>query len=143
LSEIPDLFRSLNRARVRYLLIGGLASVLHGAPRTTLDVDLLLPAGKENLRRALPALRRLGLVPDIDDPDEILGVGGVSLTNDLQVDLLTDLPREAFQDLWGRREIVRYGQVRVSMISRRDQIRLLRRAGRARDLEDADLLEDI
>ena len=28
--------------RVRYLLVGGYASVVHGVPRTTLDVDLAL-----------------------------------------------------------------------------------------------------
>lgn len=34
-----DLFQALDKHRVLYLLIGGLAMNLHGVPRMTMDVD--------------------------------------------------------------------------------------------------------
>jgi hypothetical protein len=37
-----SLFRALNEGEVRYLVVGGVATVLHGYPRVTLDVDLMV-----------------------------------------------------------------------------------------------------
>ncbi len=36
-----DLFKALEKHKVRYLLVGGLAMNLHGVPRATMDVDLV------------------------------------------------------------------------------------------------------
>jgi hypothetical protein len=46
-----DLFRALNDHQVRYLLVGGLAMNLHGVPRMTMDVDLILAMDEANLER--------------------------------------------------------------------------------------------
>ena len=35
--------RLLNRHRVRYVLVGGVAANLHGSVRATRDVDVLVP----------------------------------------------------------------------------------------------------
>ncbi len=91
MTSLPRIFRTLNRARVRYFLIGGYASVVHGVPRTTVDVDLGLDPGPENVRRAVRCLRRLGLEPETDRVDEILAQGSVTARNDRAVDLLTAL----------------------------------------------------
>ena len=37
-----NLFKALEKHKVQYLLVGGLAMNLHGVPRTTMDVDLVL-----------------------------------------------------------------------------------------------------
>ena len=42
LEDLVALCRSLNRERVRYVLIGGFAVVLHGLVRTTKTIDLLI-----------------------------------------------------------------------------------------------------
>jgi hypothetical protein len=44
-----DLFRCLHAHNVRYLLAGGLAMNLHGVPRMTMDVDLVLALDDENI----------------------------------------------------------------------------------------------
>lgn len=58
MSELEDVVAALNSARVRYLLIGGLASILYGVPRTTTDIDFALDPKKENVRRTVAALGR-------------------------------------------------------------------------------------
>ncbi|OGS49588.1 MAG: hypothetical protein A3K65_09360 [Euryarchaeota archaeon RBG_16_68_12] len=143
MSEFEDVLAALNRSRVRYLLIGGLASVLHGVPRTTVDIDLVLDPKKENVRRAVRALKRIGLVADTEAVDDILAQGGVTASNRVFVDLLTDIPSATFPGLWRRRKAFRYGRVRASAISRADQIRVLRRTGRKKDIEDADYLDSL
>jgi hypothetical protein len=56
----PDLIiRVLNEHRVRFVLIGGLAAVLHGSAHPTFDVDIIPDGRLENLRRLSAALRAL------------------------------------------------------------------------------------
>ena len=128
---------------MRYLLVGGYASVVHGVPRTTLDVDLALESEERNVGRALRALRRIGPEPETDRIDEVLGQGSVTASNDRSVDLLTSLPETTFSDLWERGTTVRLRRIRIPVVSREDQIRLLRAAGRPQDLDDAAVLEEM
>ena len=37
-----ELYKSLNRHKVKYLLVGGMAAVLYGSPRLTKDVDIFI-----------------------------------------------------------------------------------------------------
>jgi hypothetical protein len=48
LNRLQDVFASLNRHNVRYVVIGGIAAVLHGAPRATFDLDILIDASRDN-----------------------------------------------------------------------------------------------
>lgn len=139
--SVPDVLRSLSDAGVRYLLVGGYASVIHGVPRTTVDLDLALDPEPRNVERGLEVLRGLGMEPDTDRMEEILGQGGVTCANDQEVDLLTSLPVSSFANLWIGRGTVDFHGHEIPLVSRRDQIRLLRASGRPHDLEDADLLE--
>lgn len=143
MSDLADVLAALNRERARYLLVGGLASVLHGVPRTTTDIDVALDPDPRNVRRALRALERVGLVPDTIVVEDILGQGGVTAANDLSVDLLTSLPVGTFGGLWRRRNVIRFRGIRAPVVSKADQIRLLRASGRRKDIEDADSLESL
>lgn len=63
-----DLFRALAQHQVRYMLVGGLAMNLHGVPRMTMDVDLVLAMDEENLDRFIGCARTLGLTPQAPVP---------------------------------------------------------------------------
>ncbi len=63
-----ELFRALEKHRVRYLLVGGLAMNLHGVPRMTMDVDLILVLDAENLDRFIACAEELGLTPCVPVP---------------------------------------------------------------------------
>lgn len=53
------LFATLQRHRVVYVLIGGLAAVFHGSPFPTEDADITPDTGSTNLRRLAAALCEL------------------------------------------------------------------------------------
>jgi hypothetical protein len=57
---------ALERGQVPYLLIGGLASAVHGRPRWTHDIDLFVKA--EDARRALDALAEAAFVTEETNP---------------------------------------------------------------------------
>ena len=66
--SVETILGALNRARVRYLVVGGLAVVAHGYVRFTADLDLVLDPERESLRRAIYALTALGYRPRAPAP---------------------------------------------------------------------------
>jgi hypothetical protein len=69
-SAIEQVLAALEDAKVRYLVFGGVAVVLHGHLRTTADLDLVVERAPENARRAIAALATLGLRPRAPVPAE-------------------------------------------------------------------------
>ncbi len=57
--SIEAIFRALNSAGVRYLIVGGLAVNAHGYQRATQDVDLVIGLEFENIVKALRALQNI------------------------------------------------------------------------------------
>ena len=50
---IERVFGALNESGVRYLVVGGVAAVLHGHLRTTGDLDLYVDLAPDNVLRAV------------------------------------------------------------------------------------------
>ena len=55
-----EILATLDRHDVRYVLIGGLAALLHGSAHVTTDVDIVPEEAVDNLERLSSALRELG-----------------------------------------------------------------------------------
>jgi hypothetical protein len=62
-NHLKDLILELTRARVRFIVAGGVAMVLHGIERMTVDLDIMLDFEPENVDRFLACASRLGLTP--------------------------------------------------------------------------------
>jgi len=62
LNRLRDVFASFQKHEVKYVIIGDIAAVLHGVPRATFDLDILIEATPDNAQRLLDALleARLG-----------------------------------------------------------------------------------
>ncbi|UCE38561.1 MAG: hypothetical protein JSW00_04850 [Thermoplasmata archaeon] len=139
--SLEELFNALNDANIKYLLIGGMASILYGVPRTTLDYDIAISPSEENVKKTIETMRNLGLSCDTENIVDILAQGGITFSKDIEVDVITDLPgNNDFEALWERRESVIYEGVMINVISKEDQIRILREVGRKQDMEDVDIL---
>ena len=54
-----EILAALDRHGVRYVVIGGLAAILHGAPHVTTDVDIVPEEALRNLERLSEVLREL------------------------------------------------------------------------------------
>lgn len=53
------ILRILSKHEVEYIVVGGVAAVIHGAPTTTFDLDALVRISEENARRLIGALEEL------------------------------------------------------------------------------------
>ena len=60
-----DIFRLLDKEGVRYLLIGGLAAIIYGVPRSTGDIDLMLLMTKGNISKFIGIMKKLGYQPKV------------------------------------------------------------------------------
>lgn len=60
--DFVELLRTLTRHRVEFIVCGGIAAVLHGAPLPTVDLDVLFETSEENCGRLLAALDELEAV---------------------------------------------------------------------------------
>ena len=58
--SIEAIVKTLNDAKVQYLIVGGLAVNAHGYERLTVDLDLVIGLQPENIKRALHALQSIG-----------------------------------------------------------------------------------
>ncbi len=146
MSGFGKILDDLNRARVRYVLIGGIALIRHGVVRATRDVDAVLapePANLEHLRSlitAWAATRPDGTAVPADSvaPGRTIHL----LTPHGELDLLAELsPPLSFAELSARAEARRVDGVEAPICSLADLVALKRIAGRERDLADLHDLE--
>jgi hypothetical protein len=59
-TDFLALLRTLNEHGVEFIVVGGVAAVLHGAPVGTFDLDVVHSRNKDNVTRLLTALEDLG-----------------------------------------------------------------------------------
>ncbi|HVS09806.1 MAG TPA: hypothetical protein VMS76_08015, partial [Planctomycetota bacterium] len=102
-----SVLAALSRAEVRYLVVGGVACALNGFVRTTEDVDILVDAEPENVRRMIAALSRIGegyarelRVEDFPDEE-----GAVRLVEDFPIDIFTRMGGLRYGDLLPHRRL--------------------------------------
>jgi len=156
--SVETIVGSLNRAGVRYLVVGGLAVVAHGFVRFTADIDLVLDPEPAAMRRAIEALSGLGYRPrapvpfeDFADPekraawarDKDLAVFSVFSSQHpaTEIDLFLDAPFD-FERAYSGADRFEVGTgVEATFVSRTDLIAMKRKAGRPQDLKDVAELE--
>lgn len=145
------ILETLVKHGVDFVLIGGLASAIHGAPYSTIDVDVVPELQTSNLNHLASALRELeATLRDADEPNGIqVDFDGKSLKKALPdfrflrfdtkygyLDLLyKPAGTEGFRDLARSAEEEDVGSVQVRIASLEDVIRSKQAAGRPRDLE--------
>lgn len=66
LTKVFDVLRALEKQKVDYVLIGGVALNLHGLARATQDIDLFISSKPDNVDRMKAALLSVFMDPDIE-----------------------------------------------------------------------------
>jgi len=91
--EILALWKKFHELGLRYIMVGGFATNLHGHQRTTGDVDIWIEDSVENrkkLRKALSELE-IGDFDQIERIDFIPGWSTIRLNSGLELDIMTFL----------------------------------------------------
>lgn len=157
---LTDIFRALGDGEVRYLVVGGVAVVLHGYPRFTADLDLVVELSASNASAAIAALQTLDYRPRApvraeDFADEDIraswradkGLTVFSLWSPsypgTEVDLFVQEPFD-FGEAWSRRvDAELEGGTTVHVVGISDLRALKASVGRPKDIDDIAQLDAI
>jgi hypothetical protein len=148
IAELAGLLDALDAANVEHALCGGLAVAVHGHPRATMDIDLLVPASA--LASAMAVARQRGFdLPArkmtfglaVGAPREVQRVSKLDPDSGalLSLDLLVVGP--TLDEVWAGRIVAAWGERRVSVVSREGLAIMKRLAGRPQDLADLAALD--
>jgi len=151
-----DFFKKINEKGVKYITVGGLAVNLHGVPRLTYDIDLLVEMSEENLKKLLDILKDWGYKPkypvdfmDFKDPEKRKdwvinkNMKAFCMVSDKapvrEIDIILDAPvsyesaseRVVFYDIY---------DTKIATISIDDLIKMKKAVGRKQDKADIEHL---
>jgi hypothetical protein len=154
-----DIFKELNRRRIKYLVAGGMAVNLHGYIRATADLDIMLLLEDLNISRFIKMVKGLGYQPRVpvalmdfakqekrEEWKNAKEMKVFSVFNPQNIMEGIDVMLEdviSFKAAYKRHEIVRIGRVKVPVASILDLIKLKEHAGRERDKIDIAALKKI
>jgi hypothetical protein len=137
--------RVLERHGVRYVVIGGFAGDLLGAPLNTNDLDICYERTAANMERLAAALKELGATLRVAGVDQELPflldgktlAAGDSFTFETDAGALdvlgTPSGTSGFSDLNARAKAVPIGDLQVYVVNLPDLMRMKRASGRVKD----------
>jgi len=145
--ELLLVTNTLNAHNIPYAVCGGFAVVIHGCPRLTIDIDVIIR--EEDLENAKKVLAPIGF--DLESglicfktgtPAEsrLFRLSKVEGTEFLTLDLILVTP--PIDDVWQSRQLFQFDNRSVWVVSRDGLIKMKRQAGRLRDQLDISMLEN-
>ena len=140
-----DFIALLNKYKAEYVLVGGLAVVIHGHFRTTKDMDIFYGKSKENAVKVLNTINEFGFkylkltVEDLIDEKGYIKLGN----NPVRIDLFCALPGVSFEEVY--KEAFEYVEEGVSfkVIHINHLLTNKKTVGRLQDLDDVKKLSKI
>jgi Nucleotidyl transferase AbiEii toxin, Type IV TA system len=155
--DYQTIFKELNRLKIDYLVVGGLAVNFHGVPRMTYDIDLMMRLQSNNILKLIAKLAQWGYKPKIPvDPKDLAdrtnrelwvhdkGMKALNFYSDklpiAEIDLVFDSPIPYGQLKKGAVKIEIQGE-KIPTVSIHDLIELKLKAGRKQDLADVEHLK--
>lgn len=138
--ELRQVVKALGEAGVPHALCGGLAMAVYGLPRSTMDIDLLVPA--DAVEKALDVVEGLGFVHKAEPM--VFKNGRILIRRVTRIDAerhetvvldLVSLEREGAEVLSRRLELDWAGE-NLNVVSAEDLVVLKTLRGSGQDLDD-------
>jgi len=155
--DYQSIFLELSLENIDYVIIGGLAVNLHGIPRMTYDMDIMILLEPENIMKLVNKLANWGYSPrapvqpkDLADEKKrerwikeknLKAFSFFSEKHPVgEIDLLIDSPIP-YKEVRDRAIVFDLGGVKVPVISIADLIELKMQSGRKQDISDVEHLK--
>ncbi len=145
ISRFEKLLAGLATSGVDFAIVGGLAVILNGYPRLTLDADILVHAAPDNLRKLLTHLAGWGegwareLKPEDFAPQE----GCIRVMDEFDLDIFTRLHGKTLEDFRPRLRHLETHGVRLPYLAPEDLVLLKQGSWREKDKLDVLAMQEI
>lgn len=153
-----EVFKAFYQEKVKYLVVGGLAVNLHGVPRITYDIDIIISTDRDNVLKLNRTLRDLGYVPRLPvNPDDMADEKTLKdwienrnmkafsfyhkKENRKVVDIVLGHPLD-FTEAFHRSAIRKVGDIEIYVASIDDMLSMKKVSNRPKDLSDMEMLKE-
>ncbi len=139
LNELLELISTLEKSEIEYAVCGGLALTIHGFPRATFDIDILIQPDSLDKTYKIVAEKGYDIRGlDISFKERAVEIRRVSKIDDdgevLSLDLLLVTP--FVEDVWETKEELEWEEKSLWIVSKNGLIKMKELAGRDKDLID-------
>ena len=135
--ELQGLIKLLRNAKIEYALCGGLAMAVHGWPRSTMDIDILIEkkklAAARDLAKSLGFKREAHRMYFCDDKIQIHRLIKLAGEEAIPLDLLTVTP--SLRSAWKQRVTLESAYGPICVVSRKGlaMMKNMRKSGQDKD----------
>ena len=154
-----EIFKKFNELKIDYLIVGGLAVNLHGVPRMTYDIDIMIKLEKKNISKIVKQLiewgyrlkmpvdpMELGDIKKIKNRIKEKGMKAINFYHSdfpiAEIDIVVDSPIP-YSKLKSNAIYVEVSDERLPVINIHDLIYIKSKAGRKQDMADVESLKKI
>lgn len=156
-----SFFSELNQAKIKYLVVGGLAVNFYGYMRVTADIDIILSLDEKNLEKMDGLMNKLGyssrLPVDVKELSNKKQLKEWILTKNfkaytylpagkkflgLEVDIVIEESLK-FDAIYKKKVVKKMNQTSIPMVGFEALVGMKKRAGREKDIQDLKVLFDI
>jgi len=141
IQDFDDMLHFLDKHKVRYLIIGGLAFIYHAKPRYTKDMDLWIDPKPENVKRTNLALAEFGSLYLLN-PKNIKEILQLGVAPD-RIDFILHIGGARFETAWEKRIKGYYGSTKANWVDMDTLIRIKSKIDNPRHQEDVRVLREV
>lgn len=141
--DFLDFIDSFNKHNVEYILVGGMAVILHGYIRTTGDMDIWVNKTSDNYKKILKAFADFGLsIFDMTEEkflDKEFDVWSFG-REPVRIDMMTEVKGISFDDAFANAQFYVENDVQVRFLHINALIEAKKASGRHKDMDDIEQL---
>lgn len=154
-----DILKEFYNSGIKYLIVGGLSVNLHGIPRVTQDIDVIISLDHENIAGVNKIMKKLGYMPSLPvNPDNLsdktIRESWIREKNLIAftfyhpsehfkiVDIVISHPLD-FDSAYKNRTEKSIKDFRINLVSIDDLITMKKHSGRNQDLSDVEMLKKL
>jgi hypothetical protein len=145
--DFQDFVAALNQCKVKYILVGGYAVILHGYSRTTGDMNIWVQPSRENYRRLVQAFQMFGMPVFDMTEDKFLAPDFYDVFTfgrpPVCIDIITHIKGLDFEEAVANAQWFDIEEgLKIRGLSLKDLIQSKRASGRNKDLDDIEHLTE-
>lgn len=144
--DFQDFLIALNKAEVKYVLVGGYSVIYHGFPRTTGDLDIFVEVSKDNYDKLVVAFKDFQMPLFDMTEDSFLHKIDINVYTfgrpPVCIEILKEISGFRFHEIYQNALETVFEEIQMKVIHLKDLRKNKKISGRAKDINDLENLSE-